>query len=469
MAISTQNTTIVVSKNSYIDKALEHDDMLTVIDFITNTNYPIDKLYIDKFWATLQEDKLIYVNDALLKWMGFEEISDRQRKQHFLDLLKINKIEYNCYTNEEYGEFLTYEISYVKNKELYPELPRYKNANKINHILLNSKSLRYAMLAIGNNKSKRIRDYYLVLEDLFKIYIDYQMQYKERYVQQQLLLKEELLLLKDKEVQEKEELLLLKDKEVQEKDNELKEKDKKLNRLSAINQELVSYKKFVEKNEVLYIGTTQEYARQGLFKVSKSKDVIKRTSTHNTSRVLGDEFIIVKEVKCSDALELERYAKHALSGFRCFTNREYYNIPYNLLLRIINQIEHDFNNIESFVNEVLDEFMLMKESNDVIDWTKGLPEDVLDNSTSSVTLAIEDNNTFTISFSIKGIDQEELLTLFIDKLNWYKSELRGRKPCWTNVCALLTNALKEYNKRPGLKNYKNDIVRLCSTLGLSLN
>ena len=325
------------------------------------------------------------------------------------------------------------------------------------------------MMCIGTNNGKRIQDYYLALEDLFNFYIDYQIQYKERYIQQQLLLKDkelhenkELLLLKDKEVQ-------LKDNELKEKDNELKEKDKKLNRLGAINQELVSYKKFVEKNEVLYIGTTQEYARQGLFKVSKSKDVIKRTSTHNTSRVLGDEFIIVKEVKCSDALELERYAKHALSGFRCFTNREYYNIPYNLLLRIINQIEHDFNNIESFVNEVLDEFMLMKETNDVIDWTKGLPDDVLDNSTSSVTLTIEDNNTFTISFSIKGIDQEELLTLFIDKLNWYKADLRGRKPCWTNVCALLTNALKEYNKRPGLKNYKNDIVRLCNTLGLSLN
>ena len=67
MIVSTQNMSIIVSKNTYIDKALEHDNMLTVIDFITTTNYPIDKLYIDKFWATLKNNMLIYVNDELIQ------------------------------------------------------------------------------------------------------------------------------------------------------------------------------------------------------------------------------------------------------------------------------------------------------------------------------------------------------------------------------------------------------------------
>ena len=57
---------------NYIDKAINSsDDMLTVVEFIKATNYPIDTFMIDRFWHSMEEDKLIYIDDELIKWMGY--------------------------------------------------------------------------------------------------------------------------------------------------------------------------------------------------------------------------------------------------------------------------------------------------------------------------------------------------------------------------------------------------------------
>ena len=390
--------------------------------------------------------------------MGFEAKLDKHRKQHFLDLLKLNEIEYKEYSNEEYEKFLESVYTDSKNSTIYPKLPTYKNSHSIKHILLTSDSLKCAMMVIGRGKAKRVREYYLSLEKLFELYIDYQMQYKERYVQQQLLLK-------DKEVQEKEELLLLKD-------NELKEKDRSINRIGLLNEEYLSYKKYSEKKEVLYIGSTLDYARQGLFKVSKTKDVTKRTSTHNSSHPIGDEFIVFREVQCNDALSLERYSKHLLKSFRPCDGREFYRIPYDLLMKIIDIVENDFNNSENEVNNIINQFNEMRKNNDEINWTNGLPIEILnDNSSSSsrdITLALN-RDSIVLTVPTNNLSEDQKKELFINTINAYKQTLTGRKkPNWNNLHKMLNQALKQYNKSPKLDDYTHEIFPLCSILGLTL-
>ena len=48
--------------------------MLTIQEFIEDKNYNIDSLYIDKFWESISNDKWIYINDDMLKWMGYNAI-----------------------------------------------------------------------------------------------------------------------------------------------------------------------------------------------------------------------------------------------------------------------------------------------------------------------------------------------------------------------------------------------------------
>ena len=390
--------------------------------------------------------------------MGFEAKLDKHRKQHFLDLLKLNEIEYKEYSNEEYEKFLESVYTDSKNSTIYPKLPTYKNSHSIKHILLTSDSLKCAMMVIGRGKAKRVREYYLSLEKLFELYIDYQMQYKERYVQQQLLLK-------DKEVQEKEELLLLKD-------NELKEKDRSINRIGLLNEEYLSYKKYSEKKEVLYIGSTLDYARQGLFKVSKTKDVTKRTSTHNSSHPIGDEFIVFREVQCNDALSLERYSKHLLKSFRPCDGREFYRIPYDLLMKIIDIVENDFNNSENEVNSIIEQFNEMRKRNDEIDWTSGLPIELLNSSSSSnngdITLELNEDSII-LTIPINNLNPDDKKALLISTIEAYKRTLGNRKkPHWDDLRTMLYAAIKKLNGSAQLFKHKEKIKALCSIYGITL-
>jgi len=85
-----QSMSVVLPEKNYVEQALtiyeDNAEMLSVIDFIDITNFTINNLFIDKFWATLQEDKLIYVTDELIQWMGFNAKQNYNRKDHFLRL-----------------------------------------------------------------------------------------------------------------------------------------------------------------------------------------------------------------------------------------------------------------------------------------------------------------------------------------------------------------------------------------------
>ena len=50
----------------YVRAALERDELLTVAEFIKVTEFPIDMFMIDRFWSTLKDDQLIYVDDELI-------------------------------------------------------------------------------------------------------------------------------------------------------------------------------------------------------------------------------------------------------------------------------------------------------------------------------------------------------------------------------------------------------------------
>jgi len=313
-------------------------------------------------------------------------------------------------------------------------------------------------MCVNTKNGQKVRDYYISLEKLFKTYITYQLQFTQMHSQQVLLLKDN----------EHKQVLLLKDKEVQEKDKVIAEKDKYINRLGTLNQEYLTYKKFTDKSESLYIGSTKECARQGLFKVSKTKDIKSRNSSHNTSHPLGDEFIVFREVKCSNSLELERYAKHLLRSFRPTDGREFYQIQYGLLMKVIDRIEENNVGDENLINDIIDRSNTVRGQHDVIDWTNGLLDEYLSDSTE-VTMVIDKNNiTITIPVNDK-LSKEGLIDLLIENLTEYKLTLTAKqKPCWTNIKPMLNKSLKDYNKKPNLDKHISEITTLCHRIGLEL-
>ncbi len=204
-------TNTTQSLQHYVDLALakhsldENPSMLTIVEFIEVTNYNISKLYIDKFWASMRDDQWVYVDDDLLRWMGFEAIKPSHRKNGFINLMKTNGISYTEFNNKQYTQFLNGIISVpiyngtemiasdclssntnvvlvsantriVDEAVLFPPPPDGKGTGKTKHILLDCRAFKEAAMTIGRGKGKHVREYYLAVEDLFKAYDRYQRQ-----------------------------------------------------------------------------------------------------------------------------------------------------------------------------------------------------------------------------------------------------------------------------------------------------
>ena len=84
--------------------------LMTVMEWVAATDYPIDKFALDKFWYSLQEGQLIYVDDALVQWMGYSDTEARRRKNVFMKLLTAEAkagADYYVFSNDEYITFLS--------------------------------------------------------------------------------------------------------------------------------------------------------------------------------------------------------------------------------------------------------------------------------------------------------------------------------------------------------------------------
>lgn len=167
--------------HQYIELAIEcrppqdNNDLLTIKEFIEATKFPIDKLYIDKFWASLHDNQLIYVDDDLIRWMGFDAAQVWKRKDNFIGLLKNNEIDYIEYSNDEYATFFAMNTR----KEIYPIPHSGKGTGTLKHILLNTDALKLAMLLIGRGRGIHVRKHYLALEKMFFTYFHYQCRFKQ--------------------------------------------------------------------------------------------------------------------------------------------------------------------------------------------------------------------------------------------------------------------------------------------------
>src|ERR1700761_3355267 len=137
--------------DQYINTAIElysvHIDILTLPEFIKAVNYPIDMFMIDRFWNTMENNMLIYVDNELIKWMGYEG-ETRVQKQSFLRSLSGAKSgeDYFQYSNAEYENFLTKTVQLVSCTEIYPKIDRMNGKNMTKHLLLTSKCLKTTMM-----------------------------------------------------------------------------------------------------------------------------------------------------------------------------------------------------------------------------------------------------------------------------------------------------------------------------------
>ncbi len=169
-------------------------------------------------------------------------------------------------------------------------------------------------------------------------------------------------------------------KELQQKVMFLEEKNKQIeaenNRLHNTQKELLSYKKRVSKDETIYIVSTKNYARQGIYKIGRTKNKMKtRSSSHNTTHVAGDKVKVLKEFKVNDATLVERNIHTKLNGLLIDNEKEFFMCPFNLLVNIVDVIVNNDQEENELVNSIIETVYKLKNIQfNPSDWMTGIPE-----------------------------------------------------------------------------------------------
>jgi len=180
--------------------------------------------------------------------------------------------------------------------------------------------------------------------------------------ERQLLLKdkqrqeaERQLLLKDKQHQEAERQLLLKDKQHQEAERQRQEAEQALvhatkeaefqSRYTNKLKDMIIVMKSKQKDEIIYIATTNAYAKQNRFKIGgvKSRSLLKpRLCTYNTGRPDGDKMYYAYITETTDYHHLEQRINKIIGDHKENAGAEMYNLHYDSLYPLVEYLADRF-------------------------------------------------------------------------------------------------------------------------------
>lgn len=135
-------------------------------------------------------------------------------------------------------------------------------------------------------------------------------------------------------------------------------------------EKLVPTKKAHE--DFIYIMSTKEYIKQGLFKIGRSKSLTSRLSTLNTGHCVADRMVILRAYKVPDAKIAERRISHILCDVRDSPDREFYRGTFIQLENVVSTICHNL------VNETK-KASCIRNTNKFVDYGKGINMSVFEN------------------------------------------------------------------------------------------
>lgn len=186
-------TTLIVPQNlrQYVDRAISSSvSLLTIKEFITATNFAIDEESFNRLFTALDDNYPIYVDEAMLNWMGYEGEYKRQLLS-LKNLLarNLSDMEYKILKNDKYAIYLeelgtqvgtalqsqqnTLFRIVISNINKFP-FPSTGLSNGKTHLILEPDTFRSLCMMINTERGKQIRQYYLTLERLVKAYTFYQ-------------------------------------------------------------------------------------------------------------------------------------------------------------------------------------------------------------------------------------------------------------------------------------------------------
>lgn len=167
------------------DMALNYSDtLLNIFEYIEAVNFRIDRLMLNKFWQCVSENRCTSLGASVLEWLGYDNTQERNRKAKFIELLD------------------THNISYIQIKHTDPSFQDYPDlveeaANlsvaalkRKQWIIMGSRDFKKMVMFLRTSRADDIREYYLCIEELFKMYCEYTLHFQFRREQRRIAQKQ---------------------------------------------------------------------------------------------------------------------------------------------------------------------------------------------------------------------------------------------------------------------------------------
>jgi hypothetical protein len=167
------------SNNPKIRKALDKSfQLLDIMKFIEVTKFKLNMTMFDYFWQVVVGNTRVHLTPRVLEWFGYEgEI--REQKKLFLRMLKRNNIFFNELTQKD-KEIDQYP-SIQQELQLLPS-----NVTNSKFLIMAPKDLKMAIMQLKTKNGHIIRQYYIDLEELLKLYVEYTLYFNHRESQRKI-------------------------------------------------------------------------------------------------------------------------------------------------------------------------------------------------------------------------------------------------------------------------------------------
>jgi hypothetical protein len=175
VVIDTENGT----KNPKINKALNRSHkLLNIMEFVEVTKFKLNMTMFDYFWQVVVGNTRSLITTRVFNWFGYEG-DGRTQRQNFKKMLKNNDIEYSELTQQD-REIEKY-IGFKEELQLLPS-----NVTNSKFLVMDPKNLKMAIMQLKTKNGHIIRQYYIDLEELLKLYVEYTLYFNHREAQRKI-------------------------------------------------------------------------------------------------------------------------------------------------------------------------------------------------------------------------------------------------------------------------------------------
>jgi len=170
----------MTSEQNIIDIALHKKEMLTIHEFIKETKYPMNNLFRNKFWQSVINDdnyEWIFLRNDIINNIFTEDSKDKVNQCY--EILT-NKGDFNINSKWKFETDRDYKEVDKDHPLVKPHLKEEDIRDGDKFYIINPTSVKRLILKSRTPLAENVYDYYINLEQISKIYSEYQDQYKQQ-------------------------------------------------------------------------------------------------------------------------------------------------------------------------------------------------------------------------------------------------------------------------------------------------